>query len=78
MSLPPSTTDVTLKRLTLDLDVNLHRALKIRAAELGVTMADLLRLLLERSLSDRSTIDDWAKQAKAPSGKRDNSVRRGR
>ena len=35
------------KRLTLDLSEGLHRAIKRRAVEEGVTMVDMLRKLLE-------------------------------
>lgn len=37
-----------MKRLTLDIPIDLHRAIKRRAVEEGVTMADLLRSLLEK------------------------------
>jgi predicted DNA binding CopG/RHH family protein len=36
-----------MKRLTLDLPEGLHRAIKRRAVEDGVTMVDMLRKLLE-------------------------------
>ncbi len=36
-----------IKRLTLDLPESLHRAIKRRAVEEGVTMVDMLRKLLE-------------------------------
>ena len=36
-----------MKRLTLDLPEDLHRAIKHRAVEEGVTMVDMLRKLLE-------------------------------
>ena len=36
-----------MKRLTLDLPEGLHRAIKRRAVEEGVTMVDMLRTLLE-------------------------------
>ena len=36
-----------IKRLTLDLPEGLHRAIKRRAVEEGVTMVDMLRTLLE-------------------------------
>ena len=39
---------VKLKRLTLDLSEDLHRAIKVSAAQEGVTMADKLRALLVR------------------------------
>jgi predicted DNA binding CopG/RHH family protein len=37
-----------LKRLTLDIDESLHRAIKLKATELGIPMADMLRELLEQ------------------------------
>lgn len=37
-----------IKRLTLDIPEGLHRAIKRQAVEEGVTMADLLRTLLEQ------------------------------
>lgn len=43
------------KRLTLDLSPEIHLALKLRAVELGVPMAELLRGLIERALSEPST-----------------------
>lgn len=49
-----------VKRLTLDLSVDLHRALKVRAAELDVPMAELLRALIQRALRDPATLDDLA------------------
>jgi predicted DNA binding CopG/RHH family protein len=40
-------TEQKMKRLTLDLPESLHRAIKRRAVEEGVTMVDMLRTLLE-------------------------------
>jgi predicted DNA binding CopG/RHH family protein len=37
-----------MKRLTLDIPEELHRAIKRRAVDEGVTMAELLRALLEQ------------------------------
>jgi len=37
---------IRMKRLTLDLDEPLHRAIKKKAAEEGVTMAQKLRAIL--------------------------------
>jgi predicted DNA binding CopG/RHH family protein len=42
-----SRTEQKMKRLTLDLPEGLHRAIKRRAVEEGVTMVDRLRTLLE-------------------------------
>jgi predicted DNA binding CopG/RHH family protein len=39
---------VKMKRLTLDIPESLHRAIKMKAVEDGVAMADLLRSLLEQ------------------------------
>ena len=41
-------TEQKMKRLTLDLPVGLHRAIKHRAVEDGVTMVEMLRTLLEK------------------------------
>ena len=40
-------TEQKMKRLTLDLPEGLHRAIKHRAVEEGVTMVEMLRTLLE-------------------------------
>jgi predicted DNA binding CopG/RHH family protein len=45
---PAEPTKPKLKRLTLDIDESLHRAIKLKATELGVPMADMLRELLEQ------------------------------
>jgi len=39
---------VKLKRLTLDLPETLHRAIKLRAVEDGISIVEMLRALLER------------------------------
>jgi len=49
-------TEARVKRLTLDIPADLHRALKIRAAELDVPMVELLRLLIDQALEDPSTL----------------------
>jgi hypothetical protein len=43
-----STQPVKMKRLTLDIPEALHRAIKMQAAETGVTMAEQLRAILEQ------------------------------
>jgi len=43
------------KRLTLDLPEGLHRAIKRRAVEEGVTMVDMLRKLLEEQYGARQS-----------------------
>jgi hypothetical protein len=47
----PTTTDGRTKRLTIDISVPLHRALKIKAVNDGVTMAEIVRQLLVRQLA---------------------------
>jgi hypothetical protein len=42
-----TTPEQKMKRLTLDLPEGLHRAIKRRAVEEGVTMVEMLRKLLE-------------------------------
>jgi hypothetical protein len=42
-----TTPEQKMKRLTLDLPEGLHRAIKRRAVEEGVTMVEMLRTLLE-------------------------------
>jgi hypothetical protein len=49
-------TEARVKRLTLDIPADLHRALKIRAAALDVLMVELLRVLIEQALEDPSTL----------------------
>jgi len=49
----PSTPRNRMKRLTLDLDEPLHRAIKKNAAEEGVTMAQKLRSLLSKHYGAR-------------------------
>jgi hypothetical protein len=52
--------DTRTKRLTLDLSPELHRALKIRAVDLDVPMAQLLRALIEKALGNPSTLSRLA------------------
>lgn len=52
--LPEADQPVKLKRLTLDIPVELHRAIKRKATDEGVTMADLLRALLEQHFGSSS------------------------
>jgi hypothetical protein len=57
-------TDISIegrvKRLTLDLSVDLHRALKVRAAELDVPMVELLRALIQLALEDPGALNELA------------------
>ena len=46
-------TEQKMKRLTLDLPEGLHRAIKRRAVEEGVTMVEMLRTLLEEQYGAR-------------------------
>jgi hypothetical protein len=48
---PTPAVPVTLKRLTLDLPEALHRAIKMRAVEEGISIVEMLRGLLEREYS---------------------------
>lgn len=43
---PATAAPARIKRLTLDLPEGLHRAIKVSAAQEGVTMAEKLRALL--------------------------------
>ncbi len=43
----PSETKPKMKRLTIDVTEELHRAIKMKAVEQGTPMADMLRELLE-------------------------------
>jgi hypothetical protein len=52
--------DIRSKRLTLDLAPELHRALKVRAVDLDVPMAELLRALIEQALGEPSTFSSLA------------------
>lgn len=52
------------KRLTLDLPVQMHRTLKIGAAEHDVTMVDLVRCLLADVLADPKRFDQVAVKAR--------------
>lgn len=38
-----------MKRLTLDITEELHKAIKLKSVQEGVPMADLLRILLEKN-----------------------------
>ena len=49
----PVATEQKMKRLTLDLPEGLHRAIKRRAVEEGVTMVDMLRTLFEEQYGAR-------------------------
>ncbi|HEY9859765.1 MAG TPA: CopG family transcriptional regulator [Candidatus Obscuribacterales bacterium] len=42
-----------MKRLTLDLPESLHKSIKLKATAEGVTMADLLRELLEEHYGNK-------------------------
>jgi hypothetical protein len=55
-----------VKRLTLDLPTDVHRALKIRSAELDVPMAELLRGLIVETLADSSALNDLAERCRQP------------
>ncbi|OUL21490.1 hypothetical protein BV378_26595 [Nostoc sp. RF31YmG] len=48
LSQPEQVQPEKMKRLTLDIPESLHKAIKRQAVDAGVTMADLLRDLLEQ------------------------------
>ncbi len=45
----PTETKPKMKRLTIDVSEELHRAIKMKAVEQGTPMADMLRSLLENN-----------------------------
>lgn len=49
----PDAPQVKMKRLTLDIPEPLHRAIKLKAADEGVAMVDLLRALLEEKYGNQ-------------------------
>lgn len=55
---PPSSAEVAkpekIKRLTLDIPESLHKAIKLKATNEGVTMVELLRELLEEHYGSKS------------------------
>lgn len=57
-----------MKRLTLDIDDETHRLLRIQAATTGLTMADLGRALisdyLDANESRQAHLDDLARELK--------------
>jgi hypothetical protein len=55
------------KRLTLDLPTDVHRSLKIRSAELGIPMAELLRALILEALADPSALKEIAARCRPTS-----------
>lgn len=62
-----------MKRLTLDLEGAVHRALKVRSAELEVPMSELLRELIDGALAEPGHLDGAAARILA----RDAESRRG-
>lgn len=63
-SAPPGT---RVKRLTVDLPAELHRALKVRSAELDVPMAELLRELIDEALRKPSKLRELADRLRSGS-----------
>jgi hypothetical protein len=47
----PSLSTATIKRLTIDLPPDVHRTLKVRCAGLGVTMVELVRVVIDDALA---------------------------
>lgn len=56
MVVPTRKPDGRQKRLTLDMPAEMHRTLKIRAVELEVPMAELLRGLIVDALDHPQTL----------------------
>lgn len=54
-----------VKRLTLDLPQETHKMLKVRAAELEVPMAELLRELIADALKAPTALRDLAKRIRS-------------
>ncbi len=53
-----------MKRITIDLSEEIYRELKIRCATAGVTMADVVRELLERTLKIKNVDRDFTESMK--------------
>lgn len=51
-----------VKRLTLDLPMDVHRTLKLRSVELDMPMAELLRELIAEALADPSALGQLAER----------------
>ena len=49
VTLPADAPKVKMKRLTLDIPEPLHKAIKSKSVEEGISMADMLRELLEEN-----------------------------
>lgn len=60
MAPPAASHALQPKRLTLDLAPEVHRALKLRAVDLDVSMAELLRALIEQALNEPSKLANLA------------------
>ncbi len=57
-----------MKRLTLDLPNDVHRALKVRSVELDVPMAELLRELIAGALAEPSVLAELADRCRQGPG----------
>jgi len=55
----------TTKRLTLDLPIEVHRALKVQAFDLDVPMAELIRELIRDALAKPATLRAIARRRSA-------------
>lgn len=51
---PPKPRAEKMKRLTLDIPEELHRAIKVRAAQEGMSIAQQLRAMLEQQYQESS------------------------
>jgi hypothetical protein len=64
----PTPASQRVKRLTLDLPSEVHRALKVRSAELDVPMAELLRELIHGALAEPSVLIELADRCRDNAG----------
>lgn len=56
------------RRSTVYLDISLHRALKMKAAEINSNVSDLINLAVRHSLvEDQRDLSSFASRAKEPS-----------
>src|SRR4051812_31888672 len=60
----PDPESPSAQRLTVDLPITMHRTLKASAAMQGVTMVELIRLLLADVLADPKRFDQTAAKAR--------------
>lgn len=62
--MPVPTSTERFKRLTLDLPGDVHRAFKVRSAELDIPMAELLRELIIGALAEPTVLVELADRSR--------------